>query len=84
MIVNDRKVKRGSDTRPRKDFPYYKLQYFQERLQAWRDFPPAFQTLAELNDYRLKNAAQAQPTRIMIIEGERSRRILEDAGGDGG
>ncbi len=59
----------------RKDFPYYKVQIYDEVVKSWTDQPRAYATLAEARSMiraRLVNCR----ARIVVVERE-SRRVLD-------
>lgn len=80
-------VIRGSTRRPRKDFPYYKVQSkLIGDIYPWRDFQKAFQELDEAKRFLLEKKSEIeadgssnQMFRIMKIDSERKRYPLEDS-----
>jgi hypothetical protein len=66
----------GQAGKRRKVFPYYTVQTISEKSFCWVDArKEAFDTLDEANDFIGKLLA-GRPSRVTIIEGERSRRVL--------
>jgi hypothetical protein len=70
------RIQRGSKQRPRKEYPYYKIQIREEKFVAWKDLPKAHQTEAEARRF-IAEQCRGQTARIVIVEGDRSRRVLE-------
>lgn len=62
----------------RKRFPYYKVLLMDEVSLVWVDArKAAFDTMEEAKHFIAKELSN-RPSRIMIVEGERSRRILKN------
>ena len=66
----------GRPSRPRKVFPYYKAQVYDDRVLAWMDArKAAFDTLQEAELF-LQTEMASRRHRILIVE-ERTRRVLK-------
>ena len=65
---------------PVRSFPYYKLQFFDERVVAWMDVQVRFESRDQLLEYALSSLENQVRVRRVIVEGYRRRRILEDCG----
>ena len=63
---------------PARDFPYYKIQLWQDNIGAWKDIQQKFSSLAELHEYALEQLDPVVRSRIVIVEGYGSRRIDRD------
>lgn len=57
----------GKPRRWRKDFPYYKIQVFNETVQSWKDERTVFETTEAAQDYIAKKVAPKR-ARIMVVE----------------
>ena len=62
----------------RKDFPYYKIQVFNQVWQSWTDEPRAYGSIQEARETILERFAQ-QKARIVEVNRE-GRRVLETPG----
>jgi cytochrome P450 len=51
----------------RKDFPYYKIQVFNETVQSWKDERKIFQTIDAAADY-IRQEIAPRRARIMVVE----------------
>ena len=58
----------------RKDFPYYKVQVFNELFQSWKDERGAFDTIREAEEY-IKVKVAGQLSRIIVVK-EKERHVL--------
>jgi len=63
---------------PVRDFPYYKIQIWQDNIGAWNDIQQKFLSLSDLHYYALAQLDMRARTRIVIVEGYGSRRIDND------
>jgi hypothetical protein len=63
----------------RKDFPYYKIQVFNQVWQSWTDEPRAYSSVEEARKLVLGRFARQQ-ARIVEVDRE-GRRVLEPPGG---
>jgi hypothetical protein len=63
----------------RKDFPYYKIQVFNQVWQSWTDEPRAYGSVEEARKLVLGRFARQQ-ARIVEVDRE-GRRVLEPPGG---
>lgn len=63
----------------RKDFPYYKIQVFNQVWQSWTDEPRAYGSVEEARKLVLDRFARQQ-ARIVEVDRE-GRRVLEPPGG---
>jgi len=71
------KIKRGSEKRPRKDFPYYKVQYLENPVFGWKDYTKSFQERKEADSFMSeKKKGSKFDHRIMIVESTRKRYPL--------
>lgn len=61
--------------RRRKDFPYYKIQIYDEMVKVWKDERKAFDTLEAARDHIEKEIAP-RTARIVVVERD-SRQVLE-------
>jgi len=59
----------------RKDFPYYKIQVYNETVKSWKDIQKAFGTVKAAESYIVEKVAP-QTTRIMVVERE-GRHVLK-------
>ena len=77
---------RSCQRRPRpgldrvRTFPYNKLQYFDERVAAWKDVQTRFESRDQAVGHALAKFEDRTRIRLMIVEGEKCRRIFEDCG----
>ena len=71
-----KRIPRGSKRRPRKEFPYYKVQLLEQGLAAWMDLPRATESL---EDARQTATAESmtRDARIMEILSGRKRKPIE-------
>lgn len=60
----------------RKNFPYYKVQIFNEIVYAWKDEKDAFDSVDAANSYIAERAKPPRVARIVVVEGERDRHVL--------
>lgn len=60
----------------RKDFPYYKVQVFNNIFKSWKDERQAFDTIKEAKEYISKKLSSLS-TRIIVVE-EKDRYVLEE------
>ena len=67
-------------THPVREYPYFKLQYFDDRLAAWMDVQRRFESREDVRVHALSSFEKDVRVRIVIVEGERCRRVLEDLG----
>jgi hypothetical protein len=74
-MIQKKKIQRGSKQRPRKEYPYFKVQVYEPKLAAWQDLPKAHQSLSEAQAFIGQKCGGCQ-TRIMIVEGDRNRRVM--------
>jgi hypothetical protein len=51
----------------RKDFPYYKIQVFDETVKSWKDERKVFKTVEAAQDYITRKIAP-RPARIIVVE----------------
>lgn len=63
---------------PVRVFPYYKLQYFDERVVAWMDVQIRFESRDEAVSHAQSKFEGTTRIRIMTVEGEKRRRIFEN------
>ncbi|MBN1213512.1 MAG: hypothetical protein JXA92_13155 [candidate division Zixibacteria bacterium] len=63
---------------PVRDFPYYKIQIWQDNIGAWKDNQQKFSSLSELHLYALEQLDSLARTRIVKVEGCGNCRIDED------
>jgi hypothetical protein len=63
----------------RKDFPYYKIQVFNQVWQSWTDEPRAYGSVEEARKLVLSRFARQQ-ARIVAVDRD-GRRVLEPPGG---
>jgi hypothetical protein len=59
----------------RKDFPYYKVQIYNEILNSWVDEREAYPSLAEARQL-IKTRFSSRRVRIMVVERE-GRHVLQ-------
>jgi hypothetical protein len=59
----------------RRDFPFYKIQFFDIKLGTWKDERRTFDTIDEAKKY-IERKNFTEDTRIVRIE-ERSRHVLK-------
>lgn len=59
-----------------REFPYYKLQYFNAEFVIWIDVQKAFQSYDELLKFARDKFSKTQKVRVMMIESERNRRLF--------
>ena len=71
-------VKRGSDRRPRKEFPYYKVQTYNEGSLYWEDIPRAFQYQDEALQFIENEIQRRKRVRLMQVDGDRKRHPLPE------
>jgi hypothetical protein len=62
---------------PARKFPYFKVQYWDDTIAAWRDIQKAFRSMDQLDLYVEDNFDRSQRTRVWKIAGYRSRSIFE-------
>lgn len=65
--------------RPRRQWRrhrYYKVQYFEQRSQSWRDYKPAFDKLSEAELF-IKEECAGKHVRIMWVEGKKRGPLQE-------
>jgi hypothetical protein len=68
----------GKAGKRRKDFPYYKVLTMSDVSFCWIDArKEAFDTLEAAKAF-IATDLQGRPSRVLIVEGERSRRVLEE------
>ena len=60
----------------RKDFPYYRIQLFNDILNSWKDEPRAYASVEQARE-KIKLKFANRKTRIMVVE-RASRHVLED------
>ena len=63
---------------PVRDFPYYKIQIWQDNFGVWKDIQKKFLSLSELHCYALAHLDIHSRTRIVIVEDYGSRRLDGD------
>jgi hypothetical protein len=59
----------------RKDFPYYKIQVYNETVKSWKDIQKAFKTVKTAEGYIAEKVAP-QTTRVMVVDRE-GRHVLK-------
>ena len=62
---------------PVRSFPYFKIQYRDEKLGVWRDVQKKFAHIESLIEFAKQNLVQGQRTRIMKVGDYGSRRVLD-------
>ena len=62
----------------RKDYPYYKVQVFDDRSLAWMDEKRGFATLDDARSY-IRQELAGRKCRIMVVD-EKGRRPLDESG----
>ncbi len=67
-------------TQPIRRFPYYKLQCFDDRVVAWMDLQIRFESCDRSLNHALSTFGDKVRIRVMMVEGEKSSRILESCG----
>jgi hypothetical protein len=79
-----KKIPRGSERRPRKEFPYFKVQYRQNNLEGWRDYTKSIQHFEEAEAFiydALRQLKKDRKTailhRVMKVESDRKRYPLD-------
>ena len=65
---------------PVRSFPYYKLQFWEERVAAWMDVQQRFASRDDLIDHAREHLEPQTLVRIVIVEDYGRRRILEECG----
>ena len=59
-----------------REYPYYKIQTYDDRVFAWRDVKHTFDTEEEARDH-IATVFSGVKSRIVIVEGERDRRPID-------
>lgn len=72
--------KHESGLKPLRNFPYYKLQYWEERVSAWKDVQKSFESPDTLLTYATSKFESHDRIRIMIVEERGRRRVFQDCG----
>ena len=62
---------------PVRTFPYYKIQVWNERVNAWRDVQKKFESLDELHTFARVKLSPSETTPVTVVEGCGSRRVDE-------
>jgi hypothetical protein len=68
-------LSRKKPRRWRKNFPYFKIQLYNDVVISWMDEPRAFDTLEDAQD-AIKEKYKDKKSRIIVVE-EKGRRIWE-------
>jgi hypothetical protein len=59
----------------RKDYPYYKVQVFDENIASWKDERKLFDTVEDAQQHIIKNVTP-RTVRIVVVE-RTGRRLLQ-------
>ncbi|MBU0983867.1 MAG: hypothetical protein KKA42_08355 [candidate division Zixibacteria bacterium] len=60
---------------PVRDFPYYKLQCWDESVPAWKDIQKQFESRDDLHAYALTKLDWNAKTRVMVVTGYGRRHV---------
>ena len=61
--------------RRRRQFPFYKIQVFDEAIQSWKDEPRAFDSL-ELAKAQIEKKLFSKRVRVVVVDRD-GRRVLD-------
>jgi hypothetical protein len=61
---------------PRRPYPYYKVQYFDDRSVTWREKKTGFDSLTEAREY-VARALSIRKTRIVLVD-EDGYHVVEE------
>ena len=59
-----------------REYPFYKIQLYDDKMMVWKDIQKKFMDLEEIEQYAQSNLGQAVRARVMFVEGPGARRVL--------
>ena len=60
-----------------REYPYFKIQYWDNSVIAWKDIQMKFNDLDSVFEYTNKNISKDSRTRIIDVQGPGSRKIVK-------